>query len=96
MLRWCVRGGGHVTVLIRRGRVRLVATTAPGHRAGSLRRGRSRRAVRGARRIGRSTFMRGSTVFGVRAGRVSYLAVASSSLRRSPRALQRALAGARL
>ena len=84
VLRWCVRGGGTVSVLLERGRVRLVATTARGHRAGSLRPGAARR--------GRGVRVRRAVVFAVRGGRVRYVGVADAALRRSPRALRRALA----
>jgi hypothetical protein len=95
--RWCVKGGGHVTVLTRKRRVALVATTARGHRAGALRRGRGRgTALRGATRLRRGIYRRHGVAFGLRNGRVRYLAVTSKRLRRTAKQLRRALVRAKL
>jgi hypothetical protein len=77
-LHFCVDGGGTVRVVLdRRGRIRLVATTARGHRFGRVRPGAraSRRAVARARR--------GGVLVGKRRGRVRFLAV--STTRRAAR-----------
>jgi hypothetical protein len=73
--RWCVEGGGRVMATFSgRGRVALVATTASGHRArGGLHPG-GRSRGRGLVRAGR----RSRLLYGVRRGRVSFLAVAST------------------
>jgi hypothetical protein len=64
-----VRGGGSVVaVFSRRGRVRLVVSTAPGHRLGRLRPGLR---VRPGRRV------RGRGVVTVRRGRVRLVGVAA-------------------
>jgi len=82
-LRWCVAGGGSVRVLTARGRVALVATSGPGHRAGGLR--------PGARTRRRGITMRRNAVVVVRRGRVRAMAVAVPALRSSARDLRRAL-----
>lgn len=82
-LRYCVRGGGRVLVALSDpGRAGLVATTAAGHRARGIRRGSSVRALRRAypraRRVdGRffATDRRTRLVFGVKRGRVRFVAV---------------------
>ena len=82
--RWCVdRSRGAVrAVFTRRGRVALVATTAPGHHAGRFHPGaRTRSRSRGYVR-------RRHLLIGVRRGRVRYLAVASARLVRSRRPLR--------
>ncbi len=101
--RWCVQGGGHVTVLVRRGRVALVASTAVGHRAGTLHRGLKlasvRKRNRGLRSIGRGVRVlsrTSSVAFALRNGRVRYVAVSSRALRRTSRTLTSALRTARL
>lgn len=87
VLRWCVHGGGSVRVLLGPKGVRLVATTGPGHRAGSLR--------PGGRTSRRGTSVRGGTVVVSQGGRVRVLAAADPALRRSARALRRALVAVR-
>ena len=95
-VRFCVKGGrGAVSAaLSRRGRSRLVITTAPGHGNRRLRPGsraamlarvypRRRRIARGLYRIG----ARGRGVIGVRGGRVRFLGVAERSLLRDRRSL---------
>jgi hypothetical protein len=65
-----------------RGRARLVATTAPGHRLGRLRpRGRTAKLHRGVNRVRRR-------VVGVRRGRVRFVAVVDRRLARNPKALR--------
>ena len=100
--RWCVRGGGQVRAAYgRRGRTRLVLTTAHGHRARRVRPGARRRAVRrafpAARAAGAGRLRTGRIVFGVRRARVRYLAVADRATATRPRLLARRLraAGAR-
>jgi hypothetical protein len=94
--RYCVRRGGTARVVFsKRGRAQLVATTAKRHRARGVGRGtklrKLRRAYPHARRIGRG-LMRGGkhshALFGVRRGRVTYAAIASSSVLRSRRTVR--------
>jgi hypothetical protein len=98
--RFCVKGGaGSVSATFsRRGRALLVATTAPGHRKRGVHRGsrvRSmRRAFRHRRRLARGLYRAGRhsrLLIGVRRGRVTFLATASTSLIRHPRTLRRYL-----
>ena len=102
-LRYCVKSSrGRVTAVFasrsRRARARLVVTTATGHgnrrvRVGS-RASRFRRAYRNRVRIGRGIYRarRGSPrLFGIRRGRVRFIAVAPRSVAGSPRALRRHL-----
>ncbi|HWC28155.1 MAG TPA: sialidase family protein, partial [Solirubrobacteraceae bacterium] len=102
VLRYCVTGGGKVSVAFsRRGRVQLAATTAKGHRRGRIGRGATERALE--RRFGRSLRSAGSglrriargpsrrLVFGVRRGRVTFVAVADRALIADRRALRRQL-----
>jgi len=98
--RYCVKGGlGRVTaVFSRRGRVQVVTTTARGHgnrrvRVGSTGR-RFARAFPGRRRVTRGIYRAGrrsTRIFGVRRGKVRYIAVARRQLLRRPRALRRYL-----
>ncbi|HWH43316.1 MAG TPA: CocE/NonD family hydrolase [Thermoleophilaceae bacterium] len=93
VLSWCVRGGGRVAaVLSAQGDIRLILTTAPGHRAaGGVRTGSS---VRRARRAYRSSYSLRPGVLGTRRssrvvlgtsrGRVHYLAVADRRLVKRP------------
>ncbi len=84
---WCANGtkGGEVKALLTQdGRVRLVASTARIHRYAGVGRGlRSRFAHRGTTRLGRNLRMRRAgksrnvVVYGIRAGRVSFTAVAA-------------------
>ena len=95
---FCVRSGGrHVIVASRRGRIHLIATTARGHATRQTAPGRRvpRRGIRGARRrrgllIG-TLPGRGRIVYGVRRGRITYLAVTSRRQARRPRTLARRL-----
>ena len=106
--RWCVkRSRGRVSAVFgsrsARSRALLVATTARGHGNRRVRPGSSARALRRAyprlRRIGRGVFRANPSsprLFGVRRGRVRFIAVASRRLLRSPRSLRRNLARAGL
>ena len=94
-LRWCVTSGGRVAAaLSRTGRARLIATTAPRHRARSIRVGARLPALRArfprARRVAAGLYADLSTglAFGVRAGRVRWLAVGERSLLVRPRVLR--------
>jgi hypothetical protein len=97
--RYCARpSGGAYLALSERGRARLVATTAPTRGARGVTRGTSvrrlRRAYPGARRLAPGTLGAGPRsvlVFGVKRGRVRFVAVADSGLRRDARALARHL-----
>ena len=84
--RWCVKGGkGRVSAAFtKRGRVALVATTAPSHGNRRVRPGSRRRVLRRAyprgRAVGRAIVRanrRSPRLFGVRRGRVRYIAVTS-------------------
>jgi hypothetical protein len=95
--RWCVKGGkGTVTAAFTRGgKVALVATTAPRHgnrrihpgtKTGALRRAYSRR-----RSIGRALVRanpRSPRLFGIRRGKVRYVAVTSRRTIARPRTLR--------
>lgn len=86
--RYCVRGGGRVLVAFdRAGRARLIATTAPHQRARGVGRGAPvatlRGRYRGLRRIHPGLYTtngRTSKLFGVRRGRVRFVAVVDRSL----------------
>ena len=102
-LSWCVRGGGRLSVVLDgRGRVRLVASTAPGHEArgvgqGSSRRWLQRRYPRLRRQGGLAVVRRPAPlVFGQGRRRVRYVAIADRRLARSPRGLRAALGRAGL
>ena len=94
-LRYCVEGGGNaVVVFSRRGRARLILTTGraaggrvvPGDSVRKL-----RRSYR-ERRVGRNLYLVGrSRLFGVRAGRVAFVAVATRSVIRRRTELRRTL-----
>jgi hypothetical protein len=83
--RWCVAGGGAVSAAFSRaGRVVLVATTAPRHRVRNVsprsRVARLRRAYPHRRAIGRALVrptVHSRRIFGVRGGKVRYVAVSS-------------------
>jgi hypothetical protein len=99
--RYCVkRSSGRVAAVFssrsRRARVRLVTTTARGHGNRGVRArskaARFRRAYPNRRRIGGGLYRAGPRsrrVFGVRRGRVRFIAVADRRLLRSRRALRR-------
>lgn len=100
--RWCVRrSAGRVTAVFssrsaRKGRVRLVATTSPRHRSRKVGRGvgvgRLAQRFPKSSRLGPGLFRAGPRsprVFGVRRGKVRFVAVADRRLLRHPRALRR-------
>jgi microsomal dipeptidase-like Zn-dependent dipeptidase len=103
---YCANGsrGGKVKVVFdESGRVALVASTAPRHRAAAIGRGsRVRSLPRSARRFGpgvraRPAGRRGNRFFyGVRKGRVRFAGVASRAAARTPAALRAYLRRARL
>jgi endoglycosylceramidase len=78
---FCVRGGGRVVVRARRGRIASVATTARGHFTRQAAPGRGRARIRGARAVlphllvGQRRGRPGRVVYGLRNGKVRYLAV---------------------
>jgi len=77
-----------ITVFNPRGRVAMIATTARSHRAGGVQ-VRDRRGGKGIqrRRAGRGN----SFVYGVRKGRVRYVALASKPVAKRGRTLRRYL-----
>ncbi|MEA2143605.1 MAG: hypothetical protein QOI64_2035 [Solirubrobacteraceae bacterium] len=98
VLRYCVTGGGSVvTAFDAKGRVALAATTARGHRRQKIGRGSSlnaltkqfgrrlRSAGPGVRRVASGTSK--GVLFGVRGGKVTFVAVADSALLRKRSAL---------
>ena len=101
--RYCVKGGaGGVSAVFSsrssRGRVRLVTTSARGHGNRHVRvRSRAasfRRAYPNRRRMGRGLYRanpRSPRTFGIRRGRVRFIAVADRRVLRKPRALRRYL-----
>ena len=105
--RYCVAGRRNraakvVAVFTTRGRVGLVGSTARGHRAGQVGRGAPARTLRGRTgRLGRGLLMRrirgrARIVYGVRRGRVRYVAVASRAVGRTREGLRRYVAMAGL
>jgi len=91
-------GAGRITVaLTPTGRAALVASTSPGHTARGVRTGmRARRLGRSAKAFGRGLRVRRVPggkrfVYGVRAGRVRFVAVATPGAAKSRRALRRYL-----
>ena len=102
-LSWCVTGGGKATaVLSSNGRIGLIGTTARGRAPGRAARGSSLRKLRGVhgklRRVGRGVYgasRRGPFVFGVRRGKVRYVAVTHSRMSRSQTTAHLRLAGLR-
>jgi hypothetical protein len=107
VLRYCVKGGGSVTVAFNaRGRVALLATTARGHRRLKIARGTSaktlqrrfgsrlRSAVPGVRRVASGSSRQ--LLFGVRGGKVTFVAVAEPALLRNRTALRTQLRRAAL
>jgi hypothetical protein len=95
---YCNEGGGQTYLLSSRGRVRLLATTAetkrtrgvaPGDRLSAL-----RRAYDDAERIGSGLYRGGGSspvFFGVRAGKISFVAVSPRGLLADPADLARAV-----
>jgi hypothetical protein len=108
VLRYCVKGGGNVLVAFdAKGRVSFAATTAKGHRRLTIGRGSSMASLRkrfgsrlrtssvaGVRRVAGGTSRQ--LLFGVRRGRVSFVAVASPTLVGSRGALRTQLRRAAL
>ncbi len=92
----CVRGGGRVRVLSGRGgRVELVLTTGPSHRAGRSRPGTGVRTLRRSepvrRSLGRGFILgRAGRIYGVRARRVVSVGRTRAGLAGRPVALRRA------
>jgi hypothetical protein len=87
------RRGRVIAVFNRRGRVALIATTARSHRAGGV----QVRDEQNGRAIQRKRAGRGNSfVYGVRDGRVRYVALASKGIAKSGRKLRRYLRLARL
>ncbi len=94
--RFCVTRGGRFLVGSHRGRIDFVATTARGHRTRRLRPGGRLRPGRvpGARRIARGLLAgrrgrAGRVVYGVRRGRVRFIAVVRPRAVARPRSLAR-------
>ena len=96
-LRYCVkrsRRARALAVFDRRRRARLVATTGRGHRVRGIGRGSlaKRLRARGARSLGRGVLTgrarRGRVLFGVKRGRVRYVAVVDRRLLRKRRVLR--------
>jgi beta-glucosidase len=106
--RWCVkRSRGRVSAVFgsrsSRSRALLVVTTARGHGNRRVRVGSSARALRRSyprlRRVSRGVYRANPSsprLFGVRRGRVRFIAVAGKRLLRSPRSLRRTIARAGL
>ena len=97
--RYCVRGERRARVVVvfgKRGRVRLIASTARRHRARGVAAGTRARRLRRSRRVGPGLRRRGRLVFRTRRGRVRYVALADSRLAGKPRLLRRHLRRARL
>ena len=98
---WCVGGtrGGEVTALLTQaGRTQLVASTAPYHRFADVGQGRSAKRLRGkARRLGRHLLVRragghgNKAVYGVRRGKVTFVAMVDRRTAKAPTRLRRAL-----
>jgi hypothetical protein len=97
-VRFCVRGGGRFLVSARKGKIALVATTARRHR--TRRRGPGTRVrhnrIKGTRSIGHGIRLghktrRGRVIYGVKKGRIRYLAVATRRQSAHRKALIRAL-----
>jgi hypothetical protein len=104
-LRYCVRGGGRAYVAFdARGKARMVVSVAPRHRVRGIGRGTKVRSMRrrlsGERRIGRKQYVarigRGDVVFGVRHGKVRYVAVVGRPQAGNLRLLRSFLRGVRL
>jgi hypothetical protein len=94
----CVRGDGRFLLAARRGRIDLIATTAPGHRTRQAAPGLSPRGgrIRGARPVGAGLLVgsrgrRGRVVYGLEGGRVRFLVVTRRRATARPAALARRL-----
>lgn len=95
--RLCLRGRGRFLVGARKGRIDLVATTAAGHRTRRFGPGRRASRVTGARRVAGGLLVGhrlggGRVVYGLRGGRVRFLAVVARRALERPRSLARRLA----
>ena len=94
------RAGGMTAALTPGGRVALVASTSPGHKARGIRTGMKAKRVKGGQGVrawGADQAGAGPAfVYGVRGGKVRYVAVATRSAARSRAALRRYLRIARL
>jgi hypothetical protein len=95
---YCVRGktGRRAKVAVvftGKDKVGFVGSTGRGHEALHISRGSRSRRLRGARRVGRTLFVkrigRRRAVYGVRRGRVRFAAVTTRSIAKSPRLLRR-------
>jgi hypothetical protein len=89
--RYCVNGGGRAAAVFRRrGRAKLVMSSARGHRARGVRPGDRQRRLRtrGARPAGGGVYRAGRFVFRVRRGRVRAVGVATPALARNARLLR--------
>ncbi|MDX6706231.1 MAG: hypothetical protein QOI48_2077 [Solirubrobacteraceae bacterium] len=106
VLRYCVKGGGSVVATFDlKGRVALAGTTAKGHRRLKIGRGSRVSALRKAfgKRLGsigpgvrRVTGKPPQAIFGVRRGKVTFVAVADRALLRNRKALRAQLSRAAL
>ncbi len=95
--RYCVRGKGNgkakiVAVFGGNEKAALVGTTARGHRSRTIRRAGGAKLRRAAKRLGRGRLVRRAKggkrfVFGVRRGKVRYVAVTTRSVAKSKRRL---------
>ena len=92
---YCVRGPeGGVVIATLGPKVRLVVSTAPGHRSRGLGRGvsvkRMRRVHRSARSLGRGVFVvrRKGLVFGTRRGQIAYVGITTRRIAGSARLLR--------
>jgi hypothetical protein len=96
--RFCVNGGGRFLVGSRKGKIDLVASTARGHRTRRLGPGRRvpRAGIGGARGLARGLLVghrvgAGRVVYGVRGGKVRFLATVQRRQTANPGALARRL-----
>ena len=97
--RYCVSRGRVTAALTPAGRVALVTSTSPGHKARGVRTGmKAKRAKAGTKAFGRGVRVSKNRrfVYGVRGGRVRYVAVATRSAVRNRKTLRRYLRLARL
>jgi hypothetical protein len=97
--RYCVTKGRMTVALTPGGRVALVGSTSPGHRARGIRTGmKAKRAKAGTKAFGAGVRVSKGRrfIYGVRGGRVRYVAVATRAATRNRKALRRYLRIARL
>ena len=84
--RYCLERGKLVAALTPAGRVALVGSTAPGHKARGIRTGmKAKRARKGTKAFGRGVRKRGRYVYVVRGGRVRAVAVTTAKSRKAVR-----------